>query len=243
MNRIRIYFRNHLDVAILTSIALATLILGLMLSLFIFVFTFFHEKLNEKEFCLHNSCIEAWAKYNSSAFDVLGITGGLITGLVTIGGILVAIASYQNSVKTSDLTNHLSHMTIFINYVNSEVDKRSRLAKQEIDTLKWYNQIYMHAEVGKFDISDNYRDFMQSVESQILESNRLYLSSGPDTYLYKNHQTKVLEKMKAIGITMHRLPRLDFHEAEEQVLDLISTINRSFCRNAELISFTNRAYK
>lgn len=243
MSKIKLFFKNHLGVAMISCLALITLAIGITFSFTIITLTYLNEKLYLKELCLYNTCIESWINYNSSAFEILGITGKLIAGLVTIGGILVAVASYQNSVKTSDLTNHLSHMSIFINYIHGEIDKRPRLAKAEIDILKWYNLIYLHAETGKFDISESYQGAIKNIRSQIIESNRLYQNTTSDIYLYKNHQTKIIEIMSHVGATMHRLPRLDFHEAEGQLLDLISTVNRSFCRSLQLDEFPDRNYK
>lgn len=243
MNKIKQFYQNHFGVSIIATAALITLLIGTAFAAITLGITFSHEKLYLKELCFHNKCISNWLEFNSSTFKILGATGTLIAGLVTIGGILVAIASYQNSVKTSDFTNHLSHITIFTTYIHNEIDKRSRLAKSEIDTLKWYNYIYTSAETGIFEISENYKTLIQQIDSQIIESNQIYSEANPEIFSYKKHQTKTIEIMANIGISMHRLPRLDFYEAEGQILDLISTVNQSFCRRVAWEKFKERSYK
>ena len=44
------------------------------------------------------------------------------------------------------------------------------------------------------------------------------------------------------GIYLERLPRINFNEVEVQVLNLIESVNKSFCKNELLPSFPERLY-
>lgn len=243
MSKLKLAYNHHPGAFILGALALIIFIFGFAFSLIVFLATLSNGGLLSHEFCLSNSCVSYFFKQTGSVFLILSATGGVIVGLITFGGILIALSNYQNLVKTSTLTNHLSHMSIFSDYVYSETDKRPRLTKASIDVLKWYNYIYSDSRFGRLEVSPRYIEFIASINNGINTSNNLYIGPSLDKYEYKFHQGLMIDRMLNIGITLHRLPRLDFNEVEDQVLDLIYTINRSFCMPMDDIAFIERKYK
>lgn len=242
MSKIFGFLREHLGVAIVTLAAMVVLLIGFAISLTIFLATFFGEKLYDLDFCLTSSCVKFWSERNEAVFDVLFSTGNIIAVLITLGGIVVALFSYLNSVQSSKLANHFAQLTIFSEYIRCEIEKRPRVASSDVDVLKWYNVLFKNSSSGSFEVSDEYQALLRQINSSIDISNRRYESVDELRYEYKLHQKTMIDIVENIGIKMNRLPRIDFNEAESQVLDLIYTANRSFCRSLEAFSFSERRY-
>ena len=108
--------------------------------------------------------------------------------------------------------------------------------------LKWYNLIYESHEVGELLISPEYQKFISDVNAQIKVSNGLITKKSDGRYLYKVHQEAIKSILRRSGIELSALPRLDFHEVEGEVLELIDIINKSFCRSANNLELEERIY-
>jgi hypothetical protein len=205
--------------------------------------TYHSAGLSDLELCFSNACVAFWIKNNGAALSVLALTGSAIIGVVTIGGIVVALFNYKNSVHSSAITNHLSHLTIFMDYVRAETSRRSRLSPSEVEPLKWYNLIYKQSLAGRFTTSVEYVSFLTKICNLIESSNKKYCSANKDSrYSYKNNQTEMISILFEAGIYLERLPRINFNEVEVQVLNLIESVNKSFCKNELLPSFPERLY-
>lgn len=242
MSKFIIFLKTHKSIAALiyTAAIIASICLAICMS--IITTTLLTEKLYTLPICITNKCVAFWLEKNSTIIGIISFTGSTIAGIVTLSGIVIALSSYQNAVKSSTLSNHLSHLSIFSTYTFSETDKRNRLNRSDIDTLKWYNLIYSESKKGNFEISGNYITFIEAISEQIKESNKLFINSGNDEYRYKHHQAAMIDLVKDAGVTLHHLPRIDFHEVEGQLLNLITTINKSFHGDAFPGLFPDRNY-
>lgn len=237
-------FRN-ISLSAVFVFSAALLLLGLVLSILIVIVTYRFESLGEFDFCLASSCIDFWLEKNSAALSVLSVTGTIVIGAVTIGGISIALLSYQNSVNYSTVSNHLSHLNIFMAYVASESARRSRLCKSDIESLKWYNLIYSESASGKLTVSAEYCHFIDKLNAIISDSNQKYVNVSPvasENYRYKEHQKLMILALKDLGIYLEGLPRIDFNEVEGQVVNLIETVNKSFCRDEAIPAIYSRGY-
>lgn len=195
-----------------------------------------------RSFCIRNECVELFAKEFSASLKILTVTGALIGGLVTFGGILVALFSYLGDAKSAALSNHISHLAIFSSHIYTEIDKRDRLGKESFDVIKWYNCIYDASRQGDLSVSKSYLDFMRSLENVVKKSNGLVGWEEEGGYRYKAHQQSLKELMSKIGVTLCFMPRLDFHEMEGQLFDLVKTVNGSFCQSHDLVVLPDRKY-
>jgi len=193
-------------------------------------------------FCIRNECVEYFVSQYSASLKILAATGALIGGLVTFGGILVALFSYLGGAKSSALSNHISHLAIFSSHIYTEIDKRDRLGKDSFDVIKWYNCIYGNSRQGDLTVSGSYLDFMKALEKQVIHSNSLVGWEKRGGYRYKSHQQSMKELMCLIGVSLNFMPRLEFHEMEGQLFDLVKTVNSSFCQSQDLAILPERKY-
>jgi hypothetical protein len=245
LEKIFSYIQRKTNLKAVVVVAFCVFFLGLFFSFVIFIFTFKGEQLWNLDFCLTSKCVDYWAEVNASALNVLSIAGGAIIGVVTIGGIVVALLSYRNSVNYSSVSNHLSHLNLFISYVSSETGRRSLLSRSSIESLKWYNLIYPYSATGSFEVSQEYVCFILNLNNLVNGSNAKYATPDPDPsqgYRYKEHQKEMIFLLKNIGVYLESLPRIDFNEVETQVFDLIETVNMSFCRSKMIPGVIERSY-
>lgn len=227
---------------ILVILSALIIFIGVALSIVVFFMTGIKGRAFELNFCLRNDCVQNFKIAFSSVLDILATTGVMLGGLITLGAITVALLSYLSSNRALALANHISHMAIFSSYIDREIGKKAHLNKSSFDTLKWYNLIYKNQEIGELLISSEYEDFILEVNSQIQASNNLVTKESDGGYLYKAHQKSITSILSKSGIELSALPRLDFHEVEGEVLELIDIINRSFCRSASNFALEKRIY-
>ncbi|MGY2275929.1 MULTISPECIES: retron Ec48 family effector membrane protein [Pseudomonas] len=231
---------NILKILVILSICI--IIIGIGLSAIVFLATGFIDKAFNFGFCLTSNCIQNFKAIYGSVLDILTTTGVMLGGLITLGAITVALLSYLSSNRALALANHISHMAIFSNYIYKEIEKKGRLNASSFDVLKWYNLIYSNQESGELIISKDYKIFILEINSQIQTSNKLITKESDGAYLYKPHQKSMKSILKKSGIELSALPRLDFHEVEGEVLELIDIINKSFCRSADNLEIEKRIY-
>lgn len=215
---------------------------GGLLALLVFMSTGVKDGLFSRDVCFTNSCIDTFISGFSSSGLILQLTWNVLGGLITFGGIVVALMSYLASVKSSALSNHISHVSIFSAYIAGEIDKRDRLNRASFDTLKWYNCIYGSANIGELNVASTYYGFVDELNRLVTKSNHLVGKVEAGGFRYKEHQERIKSHLIGIGITLQSLPRLDFFEVETQVFDLIDTINKSFCKSEAQFVIVGRKY-
>ncbi|WP_324726627.1 retron Ec48 family effector membrane protein [Pseudomonas chlororaphis] len=235
-------FKNHpaLGVLVLTLGAVAAC--GFLLSLVIFLKTGFAESAFDKNLCFTNSCVKYGLSLYAQVLLILKETLNLLVTIATIGGIIVALLSYLNSVGATALSNHISHFSIFQSYIGNEISKRDRISASSVDIFLWYNAIFFKSRSGLTAISPDYVSLINSINNEIKKSN-LQSEKGVDgSFRYRPHQERIIQSLKNIGIVLTHQPRNEFYEIEDQVFNLIATVNKSFCYSDQVPQILNRKY-
>ncbi|WP_123894705.1 retron Ec48 family effector membrane protein [Serratia sp. FDAARGOS_506] len=227
----------------IVSFLLKTTISILVVFLIIFITTGLAGGVFLREMCFSNKCLEFFFKEFSFAFSFITSLGTIMAGGIALSGFLVALKSYLGAKKTSELSNHISHLSLFNSFISVEVEKRDRLSKSSFDHFKWYNLIYPNSRDGFFSVSVEYVDFINKTNSIINESNDLSTGIAAGGYYYKPHQEKIKKIFLLIGVELHSQPRLDFLEMEEQLYDLVNVVNMSFCISEHSMSISPIKYK
>jgi hypothetical protein len=208
-----------------------------LLFFIVFVFVFVSSGLNEgfsREFCFSNDCYLEFFEIYKAAFLLGEVMTKLVLGGATIGGILIALFSYVNTQKVNALSNHLSHLAVFQEYMSSEIEKRPLVSGSSVDVLRWYNYIFSESRYGVTDVSDEYQKFIKSLNREIKASNLQASHAEGGSFRYVPHQTRVIEVLSQVGICIDRAPRNHFFETEQEVFSLIRSINKEFCFGRDL---------
>lgn len=192
--------------------------------------------------CFNNGCIKKFLEIFDQSFLILSATLSLLVGITTIGGIIVALMSYLNSANATALANHISHFTIFQNYVAAEISKRNRISPASVDTFVWYNLIFSNSRTGRTSISDEYCNVISALNNEIFFSNEQARSASQGSFRYMPHQKRIIDSLSGLGIVLSHQPRNEFYEIEDQIFALISSLNKSFCYSNKVPDLLKRNY-
>lgn len=222
---------------------ISIILLGILLFVTSFISTGIHEGFFSRGFCFHNTCILNFTKGYSQSILILQATFILLGLVASIGGIVVALLGYTNSVSVSALGNHISHFKIFQEYLSYEINKRDRLSASSFDIFKWYNIIFNKSRSGSTSISQDYCDLIIKLNNVISESNTACTRAKSGSFSYVKHQNDITTLLRDFGIIHPRLPRNDYYEVEDQVFELIDNINREFCYSSSIEPLVKRLYR
>lgn len=227
---------------VLSVVIILTLCGGLSIAALAMITTILNENLGDLPLCFSNDCVEFFIKKTDQAFSIAKATLDLGVAIATIGGIFVALLSYFSTSANSALTNHIEHLKVFTDYLEAEIKKRERLAPSLVDALYFYSTIFKQSRIGKTTVSDEYEKFIKKLNDIIIESNQRCVVGTPGGFSYKDHQRKIRDHLKFIGITVHTAPRNDYLEMEDQLFSLLHRISQSFCTSGTLPPIIERKY-
>lgn len=230
------------SMVVLGGVISLILFTGLLISAVTLASTLLTSNSFERSLCLTNSCVKEFFGETDQSLSIAKATFDLGVAIATIGGIFVALLSYFTTASNGALTNHIEHLKVFGEYLESEISKREKLSTQSIDRLLLYGLIFNQSRVGKTTVSDEYREFLNQLNSIILESNERCVVGTPGGFSYNDHQRKVKGHMAQAGIFVFHAPRNDYFEMEEQLFSLIHRISQSFCPPNTLPKMIARTY-
>lgn len=217
------------------------LFLGIIFSFLSLCTTIVEQQLYVRELCISDRCLGIFFEKTRNVVSILQATAWLVTLIATLGGVGIAIMTYVTGVSNSNLTNHISHLNMFRDYVNAEIGKRKFLSSDKINIYKWYSLIFPLSKKGSVIVSDDYKDKINNVMLVIKDANN-QISSPSGKYVYNNHQISLIEKIDILGIKMSICPKNEFILIEEQIFDLIDCINVTFTDLNISLSDVDRAY-
>lgn len=213
---------------------------GLLLALCAFFTAIYSSR--DLSVCFSSGCFANFFVTQKETVLILSGTFSVLVSISTIGAIIVALMTYVGTMKTSALTNHISHLKTFQDYVTGEIEKLPSVSKTSVNALVWYNIIYESSRSGEMKISESYDVKMSNIGKEILISNKYYTDIHEPTFNYTVHQTSLKEVLSKIGITVCRDTRASFFESEEQIFSLIDNVNKEFCGEPSF-ALPKRLYK
>lgn len=215
------------DLKILLNILLFVLTGGVLFFFISLGVTIHGENLSSKDFCISNSCLGYFFEKTESVMKILQATAWLLTLVATVGGIVIAVMTYKSGVKNSNLTNHISHLNMFRDYVNAEIVKRKFISSDKVNIYRWYSTIFPRSKKGDVSVSEKYLERIEDIKEVIIKANqKISLPGGK--YSYKEHQIEFVSKVGLLGVRVSTGPKNDFILIEEQVFELIDCINITF---------------
>lgn len=217
-------------------------IVGLSLAFATLAKTSFDKNFFSQDLCFSNTCVRDYISHIDQSLAIIKSTLDVGVAIATIGGIFVALLSYFNSAGNAALTNHIEHLKIFVEYIESEITKRDRLSSEHIDTLLLYNTIFSQSRSGKTSVSPEYVQFIMDLNLIIEESNQRCVVGTPGGFSYKDHQRKIRDHLAPAGITVYTAPRNDYFEMESQLFSLLHRIGQSFCPPSTPLTLVGRQY-
>lgn len=218
----------------------------------IFILTFFasavsywrtisNSSLNLDDICMTSRCIINFYEMFSGTFKIMQFGGALAWIFVFVSGVYIALKNYLISVKSTALSSHISHLSMFKEYLEGEVQKYDMLKLKKINIYDWYRLAFPYSSKGDISVSNEYSSVIGEIVSAIEETNKS-INSAKGGYGYRKHQDRIKDVFNPLGIDITYLPKNDFHEIELQVLKLIDSVNHTFTDINRILSEHNREY-
>lgn len=243
MSNIKAALNNHPRSILVLGVVLASvLLIGFGFAATVAIITVSDQQLHLNDLCYSSDCVSRFAKTISPAISIAKATLEVGVSIATMGGIFVALLSYFSAARNAALTNHIEHLKVFTEYIESELGKRDRLSRAHFDVLFLYGKIFSLSRIGKTTVSNEYFEFLVGLNKIITESNERCSIGTPGGFSYNEHQRRVREHMVGVGITVYMAPRNDYFEMENQLFSLLERVNQSFCPSGVLPEMCHRKY-
>jgi hypothetical protein len=203
--------------------------------------TSIENSLSYSDLCFSSKCFNDFEVMYSGAILVLKFCVSLVWIYVLVSGVYIALKNYLMSVRTSALSSHVSHITMFKNYVEDEVGRIDGLRNKKINVFVWYQLAFPLSPSGDVSISEEYDKTINIINSAVNDTNES-MTSPKGRYSYKIHQDRMIKAVKPLGISLDRLPRNDFYRVEEEIFELIDSVNQTFSKDSTVLSNLTRSY-
>jgi len=230
--------------ATLLWVPFSFLIFGLLVAGGCFIFIGLKGGMFDREICFSVECVHEAKKAFGPVYDVLASSLTGVVAIVTVLAAFTAVNTYQLSVKSNILGNHIAHFDMFRSYIEGELPKLPRLDKKSIDVYKFFGFIFPESRDGNFVPCDAYAQFIEEIGGVIRISGEKY--SGKNTevfYSFKEHQNRVRFLIAKCGIDLAIKPsQTDFFKVEREVYELLRRVNECFCVAKKLSAIPTPSY-
>lgn len=179
------------------------------------------------DFCFESSCIEEFESLFSGTINIIKFGSSFAYIFIFSSGVYIALRNYQIGVKSSALSGHISHLSMFKDYMEGEIEKYGLLNIQKINVYNWYTLAFPDSSQGDISVSDKYRGVVDGVAKAIDETNRS-ISSPMGGFGYRKHQDRMIKALKPLGISLSYRPKNDFVDVETEIFKLIDSFNHTF---------------
>lgn len=230
------------EIAFFSKLIFAIITVGFIVSIILFFIISIENEFFSRDLCFESECLESFSKIMAIPYSIAEGSVSVAVALTTIGGIYIALASYLSSISNAAFTNHIEHLKIFIDYLNSEIAKRDRLSPILFDSLLLYSTIFNQSRLGKTTVSAKFRNTIKKLNEKIEEANLRFEVGCTGGFDYKKHQRDVRDLLAEVGITLYLAPRNDYFDFEGQLFSLLNRLGQSFCPVGELPEISVRKY-
>jgi len=215
--------------------------IALVISCVSLFFTIKNNELYSHGFCLESKCVDFFIGKINGVLSIATAFGWIVTIVTTVGGVLIALQTYEAGVKNSNITNHIANMNMFRDYINMEILKRNHITPDKINIYKWYNLIHPKSKEGDISISPVYLELIGEVINVIEEANDCVTDPAKE-YKYKIYQGKIMVALNKLGVIINRGPKNNFIEVEKNLLELIDCVNMTFTNFKVELSLIKKNY-
>ncbi|WP_422508612.1 retron Ec48 family effector membrane protein [Stenotrophomonas sp. GZD-301] len=218
----------------------AIFIASICLSLLITLINLKHYWLSY-DFCLEVQCFNEIP----SAFGVqvrlakLGVAGASFVALIF--GSYLALKSYLTAAEVGAFGNRIAHVGLFERFVQVELGRKRRLNASSVDVYSLYRLMFNGSNSNSSEASVEFVKAILSVHEVMASSSRRY--SEDPAYGFETHRGSMISALSEVHITMDRLPRMDFLEVEDEVVDFIGVLGLVFAPTTSPSSMPVRLYR
>lgn len=214
-----------------TKILLLTLCAMFLISLISIGYSFYNNDNLTFGICITEECAGVIASNFPNILSLLNTVTALALSAFAVLGILIAAKSYQLSVSSSLINNHINNFNLFSDFVHKYVEANSYLAIKNIDVYLLYESIHPQSRDGEFKDYQEYYAYIDRVRKYLIKVSNSYASNNKSklvTFDYGKHQEKVILFFREIGIKLEKQHKNDFYLIEEELFIFIDSVSLAF---------------
>lgn len=193
-------------------------------------------------FCVQLPCLDNFVEAFRIQLDLLGVGGRLATLVALVLGPYAALKGYLSTASAEAFGNHIAHLNFFESFVRAELDKRDRIAPNAVDIYSLYRLMFPEADGRAIHASP---EFLRRVAAlcQVIENSNRQFSTVEGKFKFNLHRDATRQALRDLYVTQHNSPRIDFLEAEDQLLDFLCMLSRIFGERGAEVAVPRRLYR
>ncbi|WP_164074607.1 retron Ec48 family effector membrane protein [Stenotrophomonas maltophilia] len=158
-----------------------------------------------------------------------------------IFGSYLALKSYLTAAQVGAFGNRIAHIGLFERFIQVELGRKRRLNSSSVDVYSLYRLMYQGDSLNSSEASPQFIDALKGIYKAIEASGVAYRDDS--SFKFENHRRDMISALAGIHIRMDRLPRIDFLEVEDEVVDFISVLALVFAPATSPSSVPLRPYR
>ncbi|AQQ00653.1 hypothetical protein B0W48_13050 [Pseudoalteromonas aliena] len=219
------------SIGFITRILVGTLCVIFLISIISIAYSFQNNDNLTFGLCITEECVGVIASNFPNILSLLNTVTTLALSAFAVVGILIAAKSYQLSVSSSLINNHINNFNLFSDFVHKYVGSNSYLTIKNIDVYLLYESIHPQSRYGEFNDYREYYAYIDRVRKYLIKVSNSYASNSKSklvTFDYGKHQEKVILFFREIGIKLEKQHKNDFYLIEEELFTFIDSVSLAF---------------
>ncbi|KAB7629181.1 retron Ec48 family effector membrane protein [Stenotrophomonas rhizophila] len=193
------------------------------------------------DFCLEVDCFgEIPAAFGPQIRLIkLGVASASFVALIF--GSYLALKSYLTAAAVGAFGNRIAHIGLFERFIQVELGRKRRLHSSCVDVYSLYRLMYQGNSLNSSEASPQFVAAISVIYSEMKNSSSSYTESSD--FKFENHRRNMITALSALHIKMDRLPRIDFLEVEDEVVEFIGVLALVFAPETSPSSMPLRLYR
>lgn len=156
-------------------------------------------------------------------------------------GSYLALRSYLTSVEVGAFGNRIAHIGFFERFMAVELQRRRAINPACVDLYSIYQLMFPKGNRNAAFAAPAFDGAVRGIYCVVKESSRLH--NKGNSFTFEIHRRKMIEALLGLHISMDALPRIDFLEVEDQILDFIEMLCRVFSDPGSQSEAPSRDYR
>ena len=193
------------------------------------------------EFCLDIHCFSEFASAFGVQVRLIKLGAASASFVALIFGSYLALKSYLTAAEVGAFGNRIAHIGLFERFVQVELGRKRRLHTSSVDVYSLYRLMYQGGSLNASEASPQFVGAISNIYKVIEKSSASYKDSSE--FKFENHRRNMIAAISEVHIRMDRLPRIDFLEVEDEVVEFIGVLALVFAPETSPSSMPLRLYR
>lgn len=197
---------------------------------------------SQYEFCVTSECFKTFYGLIQAQVEFVKAGAAVVSFCVVAAGLYLALRTYLSTSQVGMLGNAISHITFYERFVTSEIARRGRMSSRHVDVFAIYGLMFPASHSSQRFASDAFVQSVLRVYGVVSESSSRY-DSRKSVFKFDDHRRRLISALEEMHIWLEPIPRVDFLEVEDEVLDFLSMLCRVFSPPGSEVNLPVRTYR